>query len=114
MFQRVGFDNSDPTKHLKLVVFDRNEPFIRWMYRVFTAARERRAWWTAYVDDIHTGDASQDLPLQAADVLAWCVGRQHFRHDCQEWYDTLTWGYPPSAHTVYDCGRILEWADEAI
>jgi hypothetical protein len=108
MFRQVGADMADPTKNLKQIVFDRNERFLHWMNRVYTAPATRRAWWVPFVAGITAGDSSLILPLQAADVLAWVVGRQQAYADCPEWHATLTVGYPTKAHAVYDCASLVD------
>jgi hypothetical protein len=106
MFQTIGADASEPTKHLKQIVFDRNEPFLHWMNRVYTAPPKRKVWWTSFVDNISVGDSSTVRGLQAADVLAWVVHRQYSQGDCPEWHAALTVKTESSRHAVYTYERI--------
>jgi hypothetical protein len=101
MFQTFGVDDSDPTKYLKRIVFDRNEPFLHWMNRVNIAPHKRKAWWTQFVDDISPANSSLVPELQAADVLAWVVHRQYSHGDCPEWHGALTARTASNRHAAY-------------
>jgi hypothetical protein len=109
MFRHVGVDPHDPSKYLKQVFFDQNERFLHWMNRVFTAPKKRRPWWWSFCAGITPANSRLLLPLQAADVLAWVVGRcyTHCEPQVQEWREALVSGYGPSAHVVYDYASVL-------
>ena len=93
----IDVDKEDPV-NIELV-FDRNEGFIHWIHRVWTAptkvrpnwAKKRRSgdWLKARITSVKSADMETYRELQAADVVAWVVNRHHTHGDRDTWYDKL-------------------------
>lgn len=101
LFNHLDIDWDEPgTSPLIEIVFDRDEPFLHTIYRVFTAPAKHRPDWARAVRDfpqrprinsIRAGDTADFLELQAADVLAWVANRHHVTGDHEDWWGKL-WG----------------------
>jgi hypothetical protein len=103
LFDRVEIDYAKPEPVDIGLVFDRNEEFCHWIYRVWTAKYPIRPWWARKrvrdddwdrprIATIVPGDSDSYRELQAADVIAWVHKRHHTHGDRDDWYGTLTDG----------------------
>lgn len=105
LFDRLDVDYDKGAPNDMGVVFDANERFLRWIYRVWTAPHEIRPWWARKRDrrdrsdwlrprivTIVPGDSDRYRELQAADVIAWAMRRHHTNGDRDDWYNAIRIG----------------------
>ena len=102
LFDRMDIDVDDPLTADIGLVFDRNEEFLHWIYRVWTAPFQKRPWWArkrrrgafpdARIATIVPGDSDSYRELQAADVVAWVLTRRWTHGDRNDWYAAITAG----------------------
>ena len=99
LFNRLQRDENHPESVNIELVFDRNEKFLHWIHRVWTAPHEIRPTWAkkrrsgdklkARITSVRSGDMESFRALQAADVAAWVVNRHHTHQDREAWYEML-------------------------
>jgi Protein of unknown function (DUF3800) len=103
LFDRLSFEYDNPDSADIGLVFDRDEDFLHWIYRVYIAKSPRRPWWakrgrrrddwtTPRVRTIVPGDKQSYPEIQAADIIAWVCNRHHTHSDVPDWYATITDG----------------------
>ncbi|TMA84398.1 MAG: DUF3800 domain-containing protein [Deltaproteobacteria bacterium] len=78
-FNGLPVDLDSNLEHPEIfLVFDRGEPFLKTLYRNWIKGRNRpNAGWPKQIKGIEFGSASNLCPLQAADLIAWTMGKHH-------------------------------------
>jgi hypothetical protein len=79
--------DGDLEKHPEVIlVFDQGELFLKTLYRNWIKGRNLpAAGWPKQIKAMEFGSAAKSCPLQAADLIAWTMGKHH---------KTLPDGYP--------------------
>jgi hypothetical protein len=88
------------------VYFDRGEPFLRTIDRIWRSPSTERPAWAERVATIAPVDGERILPIQAADLLAWLSNR-HFVTDDVRHLMWPMWGATMPAHASFTYDRLV-------
>ena len=90
------------------IYFDRNEPYMTHIYNVWQKGKSKSIkGWPKQVANITPVDSTKVIAVQAADLLAWIVGRHYTKGDHEDLFISTRF-IVNHKHAFYDQDRILE------
>jgi len=100
LFGRVWYDRANPNPPDIELFFDRDEPFLHWINRVYNGEPAKRPWWAKRgrrngdprVAGIYPSSKKERPEIQAADIIAWVCNRHHTKGDVGDWHAAITKG----------------------
>ena len=85
------------------LIFDRTEPFVRWLHRVWDGNKKRNPY-AHLIASITASSAEDAIGIQAADMMAWSANAGYSRKDARHLlFPILTTG---AAHVMVTYDRI--------
>jgi len=99
------------------VIFDMNEPFIKFCERPWSRNKRNPSHWAYHVSSVRPADMRDIRPLQVADLIAWSSNRYYTQLDTDPWWHNIVKLHvlEPFQHEAYNTDKLkqhpkfLEW-----